>query len=54
MLSHYGVVADTARVADPNRKGSVESAIQHTQSTALKGRLLTPSRNRTRSSLTGN
>lgn len=38
MLSHYSVVADTARVADPNRKGSVESAIQHTQSTALKGR----------------
>ena len=38
MLAHYGVVADTARVADPNRKGSVESAIQHTQSTALKGR----------------
>lgn len=38
MLSHYGVVADTARVADPNRKGTVESAIQHTQSTALKGR----------------
>ncbi|MEO7207216.1 MAG: IS21 family transposase, partial [Steroidobacteraceae bacterium] len=30
-------VADAARVADPNRKGTVESAIQHTQSTALKG-----------------
>jgi hypothetical protein len=26
------------RVADPNRKGTVERAIQHTQSTALKGR----------------
>jgi hypothetical protein len=31
-------VADPARVRDPNRKGSVENAIQHTQSTALKGR----------------
>jgi transposase len=38
VLSHYGVVADPARVADPNRKGSVENAIQHTQNTALKGR----------------
>jgi transposase len=38
MLAHYGVVADACRVADPNRKGTVESAIQHTQATALKGR----------------
>ncbi len=38
VLAHYGVVADPARVADPNRKGSVENAIQHTQDTALKGR----------------
>jgi transposase len=38
VLAHYGAVADAARVADPNRKGTVESAIQHTQSTALKGR----------------
>lgn len=38
MLAHYGAVADATRVADPNRKGTVESAIQHTQSTALKGR----------------
>ena len=38
MLAHYGAVADAARVADPNRKGVVENAIQHTQSTALKGR----------------
>lgn len=38
MLAHYGAVADAARLADPNRKGTVESAIQHTQSTALKGR----------------
>jgi len=38
LLSHYSAVADPARIADPNRKGAVESAIQHTQSTALKGR----------------
>lgn len=38
LLAHYGVVADPARVRDPNRKGTVESAIGHTQSTALKGR----------------
>jgi transposase len=38
MLAHYSVVADPARVRDPNRKGTVENAIQHTQSTALKGR----------------
>jgi transposase len=38
MLEHYGVVADPARVRDPNRKGTVENAIQHTQDTALKGR----------------
>ncbi len=38
MLSHYGVVGDPARVRDPNRKGSVESAIQHTQATALQGK----------------
>ena len=38
MLAHYGAVADAARVADPNRKGTVENAIQHTQATALKGR----------------
>ena len=38
MLAHYGVVADPARVGDPNRKGSVENAIQHTQGTALAGR----------------
>ena len=37
-LAHYGVVADPARVRDPNRKGSVENAIGHTQATALKGR----------------
>ena len=38
MLAHYGVLADPCRVGDPNRKGTVENAIQHTQSTALKGR----------------
>jgi hypothetical protein len=38
MLAHYGIVADPCRVGDPNRKGTVENAIQHTQSTALKGR----------------
>ncbi len=38
MLTHYGVAADVCRVRDPNRKGSVEAAIKHTQDTALKGR----------------
>jgi hypothetical protein len=38
LLAHYGVVADPCRVGDPDRKGTVENAIQHTQSTALKGR----------------
>ncbi len=37
VLNHYGAVADPCRVADPDRKGSVENAIQHTQDTALKG-----------------
>lgn len=40
ILDHYGVVADTCRVRDPNRKGTVESAIQHTQN-SLKGRQFT-------------
>jgi transposase len=38
MLAHYGVIADPARVRDPDRKGSVENAINHTQETALRGR----------------
>ncbi len=38
MLAHYGVVADPARVGDPNQKGCVENAIQRTRDTALKGR----------------
>ena len=28
MLAHYAVVADPCRVGDPNRKGTVENAIQ--------------------------
>jgi hypothetical protein len=38
LLAHYAAIADVARVGDPNRKGAVERAIQHTQDTALKGR----------------
>jgi len=38
MLAHYSCFADPARVRDPDRKGRVENAIQHTQSTALKGK----------------
>jgi hypothetical protein len=38
MLEHYAAIADPARVRDPNRKGAVENAIQHTQGTALAGR----------------
>ena len=38
LLTHYGVVADPCRIQDPNRKGTVENAIQHTQTTALKGK----------------
>jgi transposase len=38
LLAHYGAVADPCRVQDPNRKGTVENAVQHTQTTALKGR----------------
>jgi transposase/5S rRNA maturation endonuclease (ribonuclease M5) len=38
MLSHYGVMADPARVNDSDRKGTVENAVKHTQDTALKGR----------------
>jgi transposase len=37
-LKHYGALADPARVRDPNRKGTVEHAIGHTQATALKGK----------------
>ncbi len=38
LLRHYKVVADPCRVRDPDRKGTVESAVKHTQSTALKGK----------------
>jgi hypothetical protein len=38
LLGHYGAIADVCRVRDPDRKGSVENAIKHTQNTALKGR----------------
>jgi transposase len=31
VLSHYGVTALPCRVRDPNRKGKVESAVQHAQ-----------------------
>lgn len=38
VLAHYRCIADPARVQDPDRKGTVENAIQHIQSTALKGK----------------
>jgi len=37
MLVHYDVIGDPARVEDPDRKGTVEKAVDHTQSTCLKG-----------------
>src|SRR5207245_2450916 len=37
VLAHYGVGALPCRVGAPDRKGKVESAIGHTQSTPLKG-----------------
>jgi transposase len=37
MLEHYDVVAMPCRVRDPDRKGKVESAVGHAQSTPLKG-----------------
>ena len=39
-LAHYGVVADPARVRDPNRKGTVENAIGHTTGHRLEGAAL--------------
>jgi transposase len=38
MLAHYNCAADVCRIEDPDRKGTVENAIKHTQATALKGR----------------
>src|SRR3954468_13855709 len=37
MLRHYGVVALPCRVADPDRKGKVESSVGHAKKTPLKG-----------------
>jgi transposase len=37
LLKHYGAVALACRVADPDRKGKVESAVGHAQRTPLKG-----------------
>jgi transposase len=37
VLKHYGAVALPCRVRDPDRKGKVESAVGHAQSTPLKG-----------------
>jgi transposase len=37
VLQHYGAVALPCRVADPDRKGKVESGVGHAQKTPLKG-----------------
>jgi len=37
VLAHYGVTALPCRVADPDRKGKVESGVGHAQRTPLKG-----------------
>ncbi len=37
VLKHYGVVGHACRVRDPDRKGKVERAVGHAQSTPLKG-----------------
>src|SRR3954469_7463969 len=37
VLAHYGAVALPCRVADPDRKGKVESGVGHAQKTPLKG-----------------
>jgi len=37
VLAHYGVVPLPCRVRDPDRKGTVESGIGHTQKTPLRG-----------------
>lgn len=39
-LAHYEVMADPARVCDPNRRGAVKNAVGHTQAKALKGQRL--------------
>jgi hypothetical protein len=38
LLDHYGVTALPCRVADPDRKGKVESGVGHAQKTPLKGK----------------
>ena len=37
VLAHYGVVALTCRIQDPDRKGKVESGVGHAKKTPLKG-----------------
>ena len=37
VLQHYGAVALPCRIADPDRKGKVESSVGHAQKTPLKG-----------------
>jgi transposase len=37
VLAHYGAIALPCRVADPDRKGKVESGVGHAQKTPLKG-----------------
>jgi len=38
VLSHYGVTAFPCKVRDPDRKGKVESGVNHAQMTPLKGK----------------
>src|SRR5271167_3919964 len=38
VLAHYGVTAVPCRVRDPDRKGKVESGVNHAQMTPLKGK----------------
>lgn len=37
LLAHYGAVALTCRVGDPDRKGKVERSVGHAKNTPLKG-----------------
>jgi hypothetical protein len=38
VLTHYGVTALPCKVRDPDRKGKVESGVNHAQMTPLKGK----------------
>ncbi len=38
VLKHYRVLPDAAKVNTPDRKGTVENGVKHTQNTALKGK----------------